>query len=208
MPLLLCKAIHNIKQNIVPQMNFSSSILLFLFHIFGPDPEIIRFRYSEPKNSKSYSPSILLRTKKRKKKEKKENTRPINRIQSSKNPSRDFAKERRKKITDRAAAAVAEVAARVDTRIAHTGEQAARIARVRCTRCCTSLYVELSIVSKRALHPRHPPLSSVPHHVWTFAPPPAIFPFLSFLFSTSFFFFFPFHDLRICVGRNRSFNRC
>lgn len=122
MPLLLCKAIHNIKQNIVPQMNFSSSILLFLFHIFGPDPEIIRFRYSELKNSKSYSPSILLRTKKRKKKEKKENTRPINRIQSSKNPSRDFAKERRKKITDRAAAAVAEVAARVDTRIAHTGE--------------------------------------------------------------------------------------
>lgn len=122
MPLLLCKAIHNIKQNIVPQMNFSSNILLFLFHIFGPDPEIIRFRYSEPKNSKSYSPSILLRTKKRKKKEKKENTRPINRIQSSKNPSRDFAKERRKKITDRAAAAAAEVAARVDTRIAHTGE--------------------------------------------------------------------------------------
>lgn len=206
MPLLLCKAIHNIKQNIVPQMNFSSNILLFLFHIF--DPEIIRFRYSESKNSKSYSRSILLRTKRRKKKEKKENTRPINRIQSSKNPSRDFAKERRKKITDRAAAAAAEVAARVDTRIAHTGEQAARIARVRCTRCCTSLYVELSIVSKRALHPRHPPLSSVPHHVWTFAPPPAIFPFLSFLFSTSFFFFFPFHDLRICVGRNRSFNRC
>lgn len=120
MPLLLCKAIHNIKQNIVPQMNFSSSILLFLFHIF--DPEIIRFRYSESKNSKSYSRSILLRTKRRKKKEKKENTRPINRIQSSKNPSRDFAKERRKKITDRAAAAAAEVAARVDTRIAHTGE--------------------------------------------------------------------------------------
>lgn len=116
MPLLLCKAIHNIKQNIVPQMNFSSNILLFLFHIF--DPEIIRFRYSEPKNSKSYSRSILLRTKRRKKK----NTRPINRIQSSKNPSRDFAKERRKKITDRAAAAAAEVAARVDTRIAHTGE--------------------------------------------------------------------------------------
>lgn len=70
MPLLLCKAIHNIKQNIVPQMNFSSSILLFLFHIFGPDPEIIRFRYSEPKNSKSYSRSILLRTKKKKRKKK------------------------------------------------------------------------------------------------------------------------------------------
>lgn len=72
MPLLLCKAIHNIKQNIVPQMNFSSSILLFLFHIF--DPEIIRFRYSEPKNSKSYSRSILLRTKRRKKKKRKKKT--------------------------------------------------------------------------------------------------------------------------------------
>lgn len=69
MPLLLCKAIHNIKQNIVPQMNFSSNILLFLFHIF--DPEIIRFRYSESKNSKSYSRSILLRTKRRKKKREK-----------------------------------------------------------------------------------------------------------------------------------------
>lgn len=74
MPLLLCKAIHNIKQNIVPQMNFSSNILLFLFHIFGPDPEIIRFRYSELKNSKSYSRSILLRTKRRKKKKRKKKT--------------------------------------------------------------------------------------------------------------------------------------
>lgn len=74
MPLLLCKAIHNIKQNIVPQMNFSSNILLFLFHIFGPDPEIIRFRYSELKNSKSYSRSILLRTKKGKKKREKKKT--------------------------------------------------------------------------------------------------------------------------------------
>lgn len=170
-PLCLFFSILNIIQDIVVvQINFSSNIVPF--HIFEGciDPEIDSKIQNLKIRNLSLHRSFLVRKEKQNKKKKKTPVQLTEIRRRSKNPFRDFAKERRKKITDRAAAVRGSCASRY-TNCTHRW-----IGRKDCT-CALHPVLHFPVRwtidrFEAGLAPSLPSslFHSVPHHVWTFAP--------------------------------------